>query len=189
MLIGFIDIESISQKMVLESNLESVLTVEKLISQAKEEYLISEENYNYIWIALNEAVSNAIKHGNKFNPAKKVRLTVETKEDRFLCFTIKDEGDGFDYRNVPDPTTPDLPADKTHPWRGRCPYRGQTLAIRPRSNHPPPESSASSFCLRCRCSWHWAAALSHPACCLAARSLLRRRCPAPSSRLCRAVCA
>lgn len=107
MVLGYIDIESISQKMVLESNLESVQTVEKLISQAREEYAISEENYNYIWIALNEAVSNAIKHGNKFNPAKKVRLTVETKYERYLCFTIKDEGAGFDPKSVPNPTSPD----------------------------------------------------------------------------------
>ena len=81
------------------------MTVENLISQARDEYAISEENYNYIWIALNEAVSNAIKHGNKFNPNKKVRMTVETKDDRYLCFTIKDEGEGFNPKNVPDPTT------------------------------------------------------------------------------------
>ena len=107
MLLGYIDIESISQKMVLESNLESVLAVENLISQAKDEYAITEENYNYIWIVLNEAVSNAIKHGNKFNPDKKVRLLIETKHDRYLCFTIKDEGEGFDPTIIPDPTTPD----------------------------------------------------------------------------------
>jgi len=107
MLLGYIDLESISQKMFLESNLESVLAVENIISQAKEEYAISEDNYNYMWIALNEAVSNAIKHGNKFNSAKKVRLTVETKEDRYLCFTIKDEGNGFDPSNIPDPTSPE----------------------------------------------------------------------------------
>ncbi|MBL0329150.1 MAG: ATP-binding protein [Bacteroidetes bacterium] len=107
MILGYIDIESISQKMVLESNLESVHTVEKLISRVKDEYAISDDNYNDIWIALNEAVSNAIKHGNKFNPAKKVRLTIETKEDRYLCFTIKDEGDGFNPADVPNPTSPD----------------------------------------------------------------------------------
>jgi len=107
MILGYIDIESISQKMVLESNLESVHTVEKLISRVKEEYAISDENYNDIWIALNEAVSNAIKHGNKFDPSKKVRLTVETKEERYLCFTIKDEGDGFNPEAVPNPTNPD----------------------------------------------------------------------------------
>jgi serine/threonine-protein kinase RsbW len=107
MVIGYIDIESLSQKMVLESNLESVLAVEKLISHAKDEYAITEENYNFIWIALNEAVSNAIKHGNKFDPNKKVRLAVETKNERYLCFSIKDEGAGFDPEIIPDPTTPE----------------------------------------------------------------------------------
>jgi serine/threonine-protein kinase RsbW len=107
MLLGYIDIESLSQKMVLESNLESVLTVENLISQVKEQYAITEENYNYIWIVLNEAVSNAIKHGNRFDPLKKVRLSIETKQDRYLCFIIKDEGSGFDPSLVPDPTTPE----------------------------------------------------------------------------------
>jgi serine/threonine-protein kinase RsbW len=107
MIFGFVDIEPINQKMVLESNLESIDVVEKLISQAKEEFSISEENCNYIWIALNEAVSNAIKHGNKFDPSKKVRLSVETKYDRYICFTIKDEGEGFDFNSVPDPTAPE----------------------------------------------------------------------------------
>jgi serine/threonine-protein kinase RsbW len=111
MLIGYIDIESLNQKMVLASSLESVLAVEELISKVRDEYAINEENYNYIWIVLNEAVSNAIKHGNKFDPSKKVRLSVETKEGRHLCFTIQDEGAGFDPSNVPDPTTPERIAE------------------------------------------------------------------------------
>lgn len=111
MLLGHIDIESISQKMVLESNLESILAVEKLISRVRDEYAISEENYNYIWIVLNEAVSNSIKHGNKFDPSKKVCLKVETKHERYLCFTIKDEGEGFDFTSVPDPTSPERIAE------------------------------------------------------------------------------
>ena len=111
MVLGYIDIESLSQKMVLESNLESVITVEKLISKVRDEYAITEENYNYIWIVLNEAVSNAIKHGNKFDPAKKVRLKVETRDDRYLCFIIKDEGAGFDPTIIPNPTSPERIAE------------------------------------------------------------------------------
>lgn len=111
MVLGFVDIESVSQKTVLNSSLESIEVVEKLISQAKDEFAISEEMFNYIWIALNEAVSNAIKHGNKFDPSKKVRLAVETKYERYICFTVKDEGAGFDFTSVPDPTTPDRIAE------------------------------------------------------------------------------
>jgi len=32
---------------------------------------------------------------------------VETKHERYLCFTIKDEGAGFDPKIIPDPTTPE----------------------------------------------------------------------------------
>ena len=94
--------------MVLNSSLENIEAVEKLISQVKEEYSLSDECCNDIWVALNEAVSNAIKHGNKLDPTKKVRVSVETKYERYLCFTVKDEGEGFNFKDIPDPTTPEL---------------------------------------------------------------------------------
>ncbi|MCW3070426.1 MAG: ATP-binding protein [Bacteroidetes bacterium] len=106
MLIGYFDMESEAQQLVLESSLESIEAVETLISKMKEQHSIPEESYNGIWIALNEALTNAIKHGNKYDPAKKVCLSVETKGNRYICFTVKDEGSGFDPSNVPDPTSP-----------------------------------------------------------------------------------
>ncbi|HEX8515725.1 MAG TPA: ATP-binding protein [Bacteroidia bacterium] len=105
MLIGYFNNESGSQHLILESRLESIEAVEDLISRVKEEHAISEECCNGIWLALNEAVTNAIKHGNKYDPGKKVSLTVETKGSRYLCFTVKDEGMGFDPEKVPDPTS------------------------------------------------------------------------------------
>ena len=107
MLIGYFDIGSNTQQLVLESSLESIDIVENLISKVKMDHSISEESYNGIWIALNEAVTNAIKHGNKYDPSKKVSLTVEKKDNRYICFTVKDEGAGFDPANVPDPTCPE----------------------------------------------------------------------------------
>ena len=104
MLIGSFDIESLTQKLVLESSLESIEVVENLIAKVKEEYGINDDNYNQIWIVLNEAVTNAIKHGNKYDLSKKVSLTVESKDERYICFTVKDEGNGFDPNKVPDPT-------------------------------------------------------------------------------------
>lgn len=106
MLIGYFDPESDSRQLMLESKLESINIVEDLICKVKEEHSLSEKSYNGIWIALNEAVTNAIKHGNKYDPAKKVSLTVKTKDDRYLCFTVKDEGEGFNPAEIPDPTTP-----------------------------------------------------------------------------------
>src|SRR4051812_33664317 len=80
MLIGYFDMESDAQQLVLESRLESIEAVGILISNIRKEHSISEESYNGIWIALNEAVTNAIKHGNKYDPAKKVCLSVETRD-------------------------------------------------------------------------------------------------------------
>ena len=103
---SFIDIEPITQKLVLESKLKSVDAVDSLISKVKEKYSISEDNCNDIWVVLNEAVSNAIKHGNKFDSSKKVRLSLVIMEERYLCFVVSDEGKGFNPESVPDPTSP-----------------------------------------------------------------------------------
>lgn len=105
MLIGNFDMNSSFHALELESSLESIDAVEKLICAIKEKHSIAEDDLNGIWIALNEAVTNAIKHGNKFDLSKKVSISVQTKQQRYLCFTVKDEGCGFDPAIIPDPTT------------------------------------------------------------------------------------
>ncbi|HEY0030536.1 MAG TPA: ATP-binding protein [Bacteroidia bacterium] len=107
MIFGHIDIEPVVQKMAIESSLKNIEAVEKMISQLKEEFALSEESCDDIWLALHEAVSNAIRHGNKFDSSKKVRISVESKYGRYVCFTIKDEGEGFNPAGIPDPTHPD----------------------------------------------------------------------------------
>ena len=59
-----------------------------------------------LFIALDEAFVNAVKHGNKFDATKLVRISAEVspKEARF---TVEDEGDGFNLAEVPDPTNPE----------------------------------------------------------------------------------
>jgi serine/threonine-protein kinase RsbW len=56
-----------------------------------------------IRLALEEALINAIKHGNQLNRDKKVRIAYRILEDRFEV-NISDEGPGFDPCDVPDPT-------------------------------------------------------------------------------------
>jgi serine/threonine-protein kinase RsbW len=107
MLIGHFNLESDPKNLVLESNLESIDIMENLITAVKEEYAVSEDSFTRIWIALNEAVTNAIKHGNKYNPSKKVSLTVQNKDQRYLCFIVRDEGEGFDPSTLKDPTDPE----------------------------------------------------------------------------------
>jgi serine/threonine-protein kinase RsbW len=56
-------------------------------------------------MALDEAIVNAIKHGNKGDSAKAVSITAEFTAEG-TRFTIADEGAGFDVCNIPDPTDP-----------------------------------------------------------------------------------
>jgi serine/threonine-protein kinase RsbW len=56
-----------------------------------------------IKLALEEAVVNAIKHGNQMDRAKKVRIAYRVSTERFDVLVV-DEGRGFDPSDVPDPT-------------------------------------------------------------------------------------
>jgi len=66
--------------------------------------LIKPERSN-LFIALDEAFVNAVKHGNKSNPNKLLRITAELSPKE-ACFTVEDEGEGFDVGNIPDPCDP-----------------------------------------------------------------------------------
>jgi serine/threonine-protein kinase RsbW len=56
-----------------------------------------------IKLAVEEALVNAIKHGNQMDHDKKVRIAYRVEIDRFDIH-IADEGPGFDPGDVPDPT-------------------------------------------------------------------------------------
>lgn len=66
--------------------------------------VIAPEKSN-LFIALDEAFVNAVKHGNKNDPAKLVRVGAELSPKE-ACFTIEDEGEGFDVQTIPDPRDP-----------------------------------------------------------------------------------
>jgi len=58
-----------------------------------------------LFIALDEAFVNAVKHGNKNDLTKLVKITAELSEKE-ASFTVEDEGQGFDIREIPDPCDP-----------------------------------------------------------------------------------
>ena len=66
--------------------------------------VIAPEKSN-LFIALDEAFVNAVKHGNKSDPTKLVRIGAELSPKE-ASFTIEDEGDGFDVKAIPDPCDP-----------------------------------------------------------------------------------
>lgn len=95
-----------SPKLLIYSKPDNLNLVEALIEEVKEEHKISEDSYGNMLVAVTEAVNNAIYHGNGADPSKKIGINVEVKGER-IAFIIADEGKGFDYYNLPDPTAPE----------------------------------------------------------------------------------
>ncbi|RMF23788.1 MAG: ATP-binding protein [Bacteroidetes bacterium] len=90
----------------LTSHLGSVSKVEPFVRKLVNKYRISPDRQGDILISLTEAVTNAIVHGNQRDAKKVVRVKL-IKEKNSLAFQVCDEGPGFDYQNLPDPTRPE----------------------------------------------------------------------------------
>jgi serine/threonine-protein kinase RsbW len=65
-----------------------------------------EDDRYWLTIAVREAITNAVKHGNKQNPHKNVFVTFLLNEERFMV-RVQDEGEGFDISKVQDPRLPE----------------------------------------------------------------------------------
>jgi serine/threonine-protein kinase RsbW len=85
---------------------DNIRVVESFIDQAKEKYNLSDDIYGNIMVAVTESVNNAIIHGNQNNKNKNISLELEITNST-IAFIVKDEGNGFDYQNLPDPTAPE----------------------------------------------------------------------------------
>ena len=96
----------IIESLKLASDFQSIATIEKLIDKVCSSIGVNEESYGNVLIAVTEAVNNAIQHGNKQNRALKIDVSV-LDSTKNICFSVKDEGPGFDFNNLPDPTSPD----------------------------------------------------------------------------------
>lgn len=88
------------------SEIENINIVERFIEEMCDTYGVGEEIYGNVLIGLTEAVNNAISHGNRRDASKTVTLTFKPTPTE-LVFVIEDEGPGFDYDNLPDPTAPE----------------------------------------------------------------------------------
>lgn len=90
----------------IPSDPEEVRQVQEDIERLLASQPLSERDRFAIRLAVEEALVNAIKHGNQMNRAKKVRIAYRLHEHAFDIH-IADEGPGFDPTDVPDPTDPE----------------------------------------------------------------------------------
>ncbi|MBA7517141.1 Anti-sigma F factor [subsurface metagenome] len=94
------------KRLEITSLQKNIRLVEALIDEITSKQELKADIYGRILIGTVEAVNNAIIHGNKSNPEKVVNIRIyKTKKE--LHIIVKDEGEGFDYKNVPDPTAPE----------------------------------------------------------------------------------
>lgn len=94
------------KKVEIPSKLDSLHEIEKLVDELSETIAFNGEVYANILVGVTEAVNNAIVHGNKQDASKLVCVQFEAT-DRFVSFTVTDQGLGFNHYAVPDPTVPE----------------------------------------------------------------------------------
>jgi serine/threonine-protein kinase RsbW len=95
--------EFIADDVVIPSDPALARAVQDRIEQLLLERRLAERDLFGIKLALEEAIVNAMKHGNQMDRSKTVRIAYRIDADRFEI-VITDEGPGFDPEDVPDPT-------------------------------------------------------------------------------------
>lgn len=95
-----------SRTIVIPSIPSELGKVERAILPILVEKGFSERALFALRLSLEEAVINAIKHGNKLDPSKKVRIDFRLEDDQ-AKIVVEDEGPGFNPTEVPDPTLPE----------------------------------------------------------------------------------
>jgi serine/threonine-protein kinase RsbW len=93
------------KEIVLPSRIESIEQAATLVTGTATDAGVDEMTLFAIDLAVREAVANAVKHGNRLDETKQVQISFETTPQQFEI-TIADEGAGFDFEHLPDPTDP-----------------------------------------------------------------------------------
>lgn len=89
----------------IKSDVDELLQLDALLTELLPRFGVQSENVGGLIVAIVEAVSNAIIHGNRQDPQKLVHLQLERLQSpSLLRVTVEDMGEGFDPTTIPDPT-------------------------------------------------------------------------------------
>lgn len=80
--------------------------IEAILNRINNHITLKKGKFHDILVATTEAVINAIQHGNKFDPNKKVTLNITASKNKIQVI-VQDEGSGFDPSTIEDPRTPE----------------------------------------------------------------------------------
>jgi serine/threonine-protein kinase RsbW len=90
----------------LPSDPRNIEVVESFVQKIGEKYRLSPDQFGNIRLSITEAVNNAIIHGNQQDHTKSVQIEFKPLNG-VIAIRVSDEGRGFDFNNVPDPTLPE----------------------------------------------------------------------------------
>ncbi len=90
----------------LESKPSNIVQVQSFVQEVMPRFNVNEDTFGNILVSLTEAVNNAMIHGNRNDSQKRVNVSVE-RDQEAVAVRVSDEGKGFDYDNLPDPTAPE----------------------------------------------------------------------------------
>jgi serine/threonine-protein kinase RsbW len=93
-------------QLVLPSHIEAVADAAAAAADFARSCGLAEDAAFGIDMAVREAITNAIVHGNKEDESKKVELTFNCSQNA-VEIQVRDQGEGFDPGSVPDPTAPE----------------------------------------------------------------------------------
>jgi serine/threonine-protein kinase RsbW len=96
-------VAQMATEITIPSDLAEARRVQERIEEALTASAYTEHDIFAIKLALEEALVNAIKHGNQMDPDKRVFVVFHVTAERF-DIRITDEGEGFNPEDVPDPT-------------------------------------------------------------------------------------
>lgn len=102
------------ERFVLASRREDIEAAAQAVLSALERQGYDRASAFAVRLALEEALTNAVRHGNKEDPARRVTVQCEISE-REAVIDVQDEGEGFDPQSIPDPTAAenlDIPAGR-----------------------------------------------------------------------------
>ena len=103
LLIVTLDVTSETTELRLPSRIEAVDQAAAAVSEFMNRLGIAEDVAFGIDMAVREAVTNAVVHGNKLDDAKVVEVELRNTPESFEI-SVHDQGSGFNPNNVPDPT-------------------------------------------------------------------------------------
>lgn len=92
----------------LSTDLKNITPLIMRVAEAVSELSGSQDEAFKVKLALEEAISNAMRHGNGLDSTKVVQVFVQANE-REIFIDVHDEGAGFDYESIPDPTSGERP--------------------------------------------------------------------------------